>query len=384
MSQRMRAVQAPIIPIVGRWTREIPGTISLGQGMVSYGPPPAALEAARAFGSRAEDHRYGPVEGQPALIEAIEEKLLRENAVRVRPESRVVVTAGGNMAFFNAVLAVADPGDEVVFPVPYYFNHEMATVIAGSRPVPVPTREGYQLDLEAIASAITPRTRAIVTVSPNNPSGAVYPEADLRAVNALCAERGLFHVHDEVYEYFTYDGAAHVSPAGFAGASGHTITLSSLSKAYGFASWRIGYMVLPAGLFDAVNKIQDTNLICPPAVSQVAAVAALSVGRAYCDPMVRELADVRRLVLRGLHELGDLCDVPDVQGAFYCLARVRTALPALTLVERLIREHRVAVIPGEAFGLTGPVVRISYGALSPASVAEGIGRLADGIRHLAS
>ena len=382
-SSRMRAVQAPIIPIVGRWTRETPGTISLGQGLVSYGPPVEALDAARAFGASLDDHRYGPVEGQPALVEAIEWKLLRENGIRTRPGARVVVTAGGNMAFFNAVLAVTDPGDEVIFPVPFYFNHEMATVMASARPVPVPTREGYQLDIDAIDGAITPRTRAVVTISPNNPSGAVYPEADLRAVNELCARRGIFHVNDEVYEYFTYDGARHFSPGSLPGAEAHTITLSSLSKAYGFAGWRIGYMVIPDALFDAVNKIQDTNLICPTTISQAAALAALGVGRAYCAPMIARLAEVRQLVLRELHRLGDVCEVPDAQGAFYLLLRVKTGLPVLTLVERLIREHRVAVIPGDAFGLEGPVVRVSYGALDSAAVEEGIGRLAEGLRRLA-
>ena len=382
-SLRMRAVQAPIIPIVGRWTRETPGAISLGQGLVSYGPPPEALEALRRFGDDPDDHRYGPVEGQPELIAAIEEKLERENGIRVRPEGRVVVTAGGNMAFFNAVLAVADPGDEIVFPVPFYFNHEMAAVMAGCRPVPVPTGAGYQLDVEAIERAITPRTRAVVTISPNNPSGAVYPAEALRAVNALCARHGVFHVHDEVYEYFTYDGATHFSPGSIEGAAAHTITLSSLSKAYGFAGWRIGYMVIPDALFDAVNKIQDTNLICPPRASQAAAVAALRVGHRYCAPMVRGLGDVRHAVLESLAGLGDLGESPAVRGAFYCLVRVRTRMPVMTLVERLVREHGVAVIPGSAFGLEGPVVRVSYGALDAASVSAGIGRLVEGIRQLA-
>jgi aspartate/methionine/tyrosine aminotransferase len=382
-SSRMQAVQAPIIPIVGRWTRETPGTVSLGQGMVSYGPPQEAIEALRRFGSAADHHAYGPVEGQPELIAAIEHKLARENGISVRPDSRVVVTAGGNMAFVNAALAVADPGDEFVFPVPFYFNHEMAVAIAGCRPVPVLTGPEYQLDLDAIAAAITPRTRAVVTVSPNNPSGAVYPEETLRAVNALCASRGIYHIHDEVYEYFTYDGATHFSPGAIAGAARHTITLSSMSKAYGFAGWRIGYMVVPDGLFDAVDKIQDTNLICPPRASQEAALAALRVGRRYCAPMVESLDAVRRTVLATLHGLGDLCETPAVRGAFYCLVRVRTDLPVMTLVERLIREHRVAVIPGSAFGLEGPVVRLSYGALDAATVSEGIGRLAEAIRRLA-
>ena len=172
------------------------------------------------------------------------------------------------MAFVNAVLAVADPGDEIILLAPYYFNHEMAVAMAGCRPVVVPTDARYQLRLDAIAPAITPRTRAVVTISPNNPTGAVYPEADLRAVNELCAARGVYHIHDEAYEYFTYDGAAAFLAGSIAGAAPHTISLYSLSKAYGFASWRIGYMVIPDALFEAVNKIQDTKLICPPLVSQ--------------------------------------------------------------------------------------------------------------------
>ena len=176
---------------------------------------------------------------------AIEAKLARENHIIVRPTSRVLVTAGGNQAFMNAVLAITDPDDEIVLLVPYYFNHEMAVVMAGAKAVAVPTTSEYQLDLRAIEAAITPRTRAVVTVSPNNPTGAVYPEADLRAVNALCRDRGIFHIHDEAYEYFTYGDVQHFSPGSLPDAAGHTISLFSLSKAYGMASWRVGYMVIP-------------------------------------------------------------------------------------------------------------------------------------------
>jgi aspartate/methionine/tyrosine aminotransferase len=254
-SARVAAVQAPVIPIVAGWIRETPGTISLGQGVVSYGPPPEAVASLASFGGALADHRYGPVEGLPPLVRRLEAKLRDENDIDVTRGVRVVVTAGGNMAFINAILAIADPGDEIILPVPFYFNHDMAIVLAGCRTVPVATRPDYQLDLDALARAITPRTRAIVTVSPNNPSGAVYPEADLRAVNELCRVHGIYHVHDEAYEYFTYD-EPHRSPGGLSGAEGHTISMFSLSKAFGFASWRIGYMTIPEALFDAVNKIQ--------------------------------------------------------------------------------------------------------------------------------
>ncbi len=379
---RIAAVQAPVIPIVARWTRETPGTISLGQGIVSYGPPQASLDAVKAFGDELEDHRYGPVEGLPQLVAHLEAKLRAENGIECAGGSRVVVTAGGNMGFMNAVLAVTDPGDEIILPLPFYFNHDMANVLAGCCTVAVPTFDDYQLDLEAIARAATPRTRAIVTVSPNNPSGAMYPEAVLRELNAFCAERGLYHIHDEAYEYFTY-GTAHVSPASFAGAEAHTISLFSLSKAYGFASWRIGYMVIPDHLFDAVNKIQDTNLICPPAVSQRAALAALRVGRAHAEPHVASLARVGRLVRQRLAEIADFVDAPGNQGAFYVLLRVHTPLDPFVVCERLIREHRVAVIPGSAFGLTsGCHLRVSFGALAPETVAEGLDRLVSGLKAL--
>jgi aspartate/methionine/tyrosine aminotransferase len=380
-SSRLAAVQTPVIPVVGRWIAETPGTISLGQGVVSYGPPPEAIEAARRFGYALTDHRYGPVEGLPVLVEAIGEKLARENGIQVRGSSRIVVTAGGNLAFVNAILAVTDPGDEVILPAPYYFNHEMAIVIAGGRAVAVPTFRNYQLDVQAIADAITPRTRAVVTVSPNNPTGAVYSAESLRAVNTLCGDRGLFHIHDEAYEYFTYDGVTQYSPGAIDGASGHTISLYSLSKAYGLASWRIGYMVIPETLWDAVNKIQDTLLICPPAVSQHAAMAALQVGRPHTNAHLSELDGLRRLIFEALGAPDVPCDVPPAGGAFYYLVRVHSTLDPLALTERLIRNHHVAVIPGSAFGDTaGCSIRISYGALRPESVAEGVGRLVSGLR----
>lgn len=382
-ARRMQGVQPPIIPILADLIRRSPGTISLGQGVVSYGPPPEALQALGSFPASPEDHRYGPVEGSPQLIDAIWTKLERENGLAAREARRVVVTAGGNMAFLNAVLAVTDPGDEVVLQAPFYFNHDMAIVIAGCRMVAVPTDSRYQLQPDAIRAALTPRTRAVVTISPNNPTGAVYPETAIREVNALCAGHGVYHVHDEAYEYFTYDGATHFSPAAIEGAVPHTITLYSLSKTYGMASWRIGYMVIPEHLFDAVNKIQDTNLICPPIVSQVVARAALAVGAPYCLEKVAALGGVRHLVLEQLARLGSIAEVPHPDGAFYCLVRVHTPLDALTVAKRLVTEHRVAVVPGEAFGLhDGCYLRVSYGPLDAATVAEGMSRLVEGLRAI--
>ena len=287
------------------------------------------------------------------------------------------------MAFLHAVLAVTDPGDEIILQTPYYFNHEMAVTMAGCRAVLVATDENYQLRPEVIARAMTERTRAVLTVSPNNPTGAVYGEESLRAVNALCRERGVYHINDEAYEYFTYEGARHVSPGALPGSAGHTISLYSLSKAYGFASWRIGYMVIPARLFESVRKIQDTTLICPPVISQYAAVGALIAGAGYCREKLAAIAGVREIVLRALESLGPLCDVPETEGAFYFLLKVHSSLHPMELVERLIREHRVAVLPGTTFGMEdGCYLRVAYGALQQETVAEGIERLVRGLKAI--
>lgn len=380
---RMQAVQSPIIPVVGELIRNCPGTISLGQGVVYYGPPPKALEQLPQFFADPENHKYKPVLGIAPLLEIIEAKLQAENGIHIGTENCIVVTAGSNMGFMNVVLAIANPGDEIILQTPYYFNHEMAITMASCRPVLVATDENYQLRPDALARAITDKTRAVVTISPNNPTGAVYSQSSLREVNEICRDRGIYHISDEAYEYFTYNGVQHFSPGAIAHSSKHTISLFSLSKAYGFASWRIGYMVIPEHLLVSVNKIQDTILICAPAISQYAALGALQAGVGYCRDKLRTITEVRQLVLEELSRLGDICTIPPADGAFYFLLKVKTSLPALELVERLIREHSVAVIPGTTFGINDACyLRVAYGALLHETAAEGIGRLVRGLQKI--
>ncbi|MBW4539419.1 MAG: pyridoxal phosphate-dependent aminotransferase [Myxacorys chilensis ATA2-1-KO14] len=387
---RMQSVQLPMIPIVGELIRQHEGTISLGQGVVGYPPPPQAIAQISEFLSQPNNHKYQAVEGIAALRSRIAQKLQAENGMDVSA-SQIVVTAGSNMGFLNAILAITDPGDEVILQAPYYFNHEMAITIASCQAIIVPTDENYQLDCDRIRAAITEKTRAIVTVSPNNPTGVVYPEIDLRAVNQLCQQHGLYHISDEAYEYFTY-GVPHFSPGsisaernskGTAAGRDHTISLFSLSKAYGFASWRIGYMVVPANLLESLQKIQDTNVICPAVVSQYAAIGALDAGKAYCQKQIAAIAEVRELVLHELSSISHLCTVPPANGAFYFLLNVHTDQTSMEVVERLIREYRVAVLPGSTFGLeTGCYLRVAYGALDRETAIAGIGRLINGLKHI--
>jgi aspartate/methionine/tyrosine aminotransferase len=382
-SLRMRSVQTPIIPVVGEWIRANPGTISLGQGVAYYGPPPEAAQYIQKFLSDPQNHKYKLVQGIPELLEAIEGKLAAENGIRVGNDRRIVVTAGANMGFVNAVLAITDPGDEIILNLPYYFNHEMAIAMADCKAVCVPTDEDYQLQPSLIENAITDRTRAVVTISPNNPTGAVYPEKALREVNDLCRRHGVYHISDEAYEYFTYDGARHFSPGAGEGDSQHTISLYSLSKGYGFASWRIGWMVIPERLFEPVRKIQDTILICAPVVSQWAALGAMRVGKSYCDEKLAETREIRAILLKELEPVQDIVAIPKAEGAFYVLLRVHTEMDPMQLAQRLIEEHKVAVIPGTTFGVRGQcLLRVAYGALRKDTAAEGIGRLVQGLREI--
>lgn len=321
---RMESVQSPIIPVVGELIKNTPGTISLGQGVVSYSPPQAASEFLSRFFADSSNNLYQAVEGIPALINILEEKLATFNNIEINDNNRIVVTAGSNMAFMNAILAITNLGDEIILNTPYYFNHEMAIAMCGCHAVLVETDENYQLQPQAILDAITPKTRGIVTISPNNPTGAVYSQKLLQFVNHICQQQGIYHISDEAYEYFTYDGVKHVSPGSFADSSDYTISLFSLSKAYGFASWRIGYMVIPQHLLAAVKKVQDTNLICPPVISQYAALGALQAQPDYLKENIQAIAQVRKIVIESLKGLERICTIAPADGAFYFFLKVHS------------------------------------------------------------
>ena len=384
MSLRMDNVQDPIIPQVGAWIKDTPGTISLGQGIVHYPPPPTVRKKLSLFWEDPHSQKYSSVRGNHLLISKIEEKLAKDNSIHVNNDQVTIVTAGANMGFLNALFAITEPGDEVIIFSPYYFNHEMAITMVGCKPVCVELEEPYQIDLHILRNHINSRTKAIVTVSPNNPAGVVYSTATLKAINMMCAQYGCYHISDEAYEYFIYDGFEHFSPGSMSGSENHTISLFSLSKSYGFAGWRIGYMVAPSHLADAIEKVQDTNLICPAVASQYAAMGALEVGADYPRGYLEELQEVRDLIATSLRKLGDLCSFTLPQGAFYFLLKVNLEMKSSELVETLIKVHQIALIPGAAFGQSdGCYLRIAYGALDKNTVAAGIGRLVDGLLAIA-
>ena len=383
IAKRITCVQAPVIPIVGEWVASNPGTISLGQGVVYYPPPSEIEEGIMDFHADPVNHRYKLVQGIPKLLQIIESKLSIENGIQVQASERLMVTAGSNMAFMNAIMAISGSGDQIILPKPFYFNHEMAITMLGVKPRLIEPEANMLPSLASIEEAITPATKAVVTISPNNPSGMVFPATLLKSINQLCKEKGIYHISDEAYEYFLFDGETHFSPGSIMGSEDHTISLFSLSKAYGFASWRIGYMVMPAALMASVKKIQDTNLICAPAISQFAAVKAMQRGKTYCTQHLPAMETVRQNLLEGLHDLAPFVRVIPSKGAFYILVELDLRAKPLEVVEYLIQEHRVAVIPGSAFGLDlGCYLRIAFGSLKEATAAQASDRLLTGLKSL--
>ncbi|MFN7900444.1 MAG: aminotransferase class I/II-fold pyridoxal phosphate-dependent enzyme [Synechococcaceae cyanobacterium] len=386
----------PIIPVVAGWMAQRGDALSLAQGMVHWSPPEgvdaavtAALRQARHAPDRPESpHRYGPGAGDPELLEAIASCLKQHHQLDLG-SSDLWVTAGSNMAFQMVVRAICDPGDAVIVPLPWYFNHAMAIQLAGAEAVGVDA--GLVPDPEILAAAITPRTRAIVTVSPGNPSGVVIPRTVLAAINDLCAHHGLFHLSDEAYALFSHGAEPHWSPASASGSGGHCVTFQTFSKAYGMAGWRLGYAAVPRQLSPAMGKLQDTLLIAPSRTVQRAGVAALAAGPAWCRRQTASLRPGRQLLQelpRRLESQGlEARWLGPLDGAFYGLLEVAAPLAGESLVRSLVLDAGVACLPGESFGLPSQpgraVLRLSYGLLQGEALALALERLQRGLMALA-
>jgi len=380
-ARRLAQVQTPVIPVMGELIRQTPGTLSLGQGMVGWGPPEQALGAVqRALHNPGQLHVYGPMAGDPELRAAVQAWLEQQHRIDCSG-SAVLITAGSNMAFNAVAQVLCDPGDELILPVPYYFNHAMAIRLAGG--IPVAVEAGVIPDPDQLAAAITPRTRAIVTISPNNPSGAVLPQPVLAAINRLCAQRGLLHISDEAYGLFSYGAEEPWSPGSGPGSGAHTISLGSLSKSHGMAGWRLGWAVVPQGWMAELAKVQDTILIGPPRLNQQAALGALAAGPQWCRQRIAGLAQGRGQVLDALDQPGAPWRLlAPADGAFYALLQLDSPLNGDEAMARLIREHRVALVSGSSFGLGGCCLRLSYGMLQAEALQEALQRLTQGLLKL--
>lgn len=327
----------------------VAGGVNLAQGFPDFNPPEELLEAA-AKALRDGYNQYSITWGSPRLREAICEKVGWYNGITADPVKNVTVTCGATEAMMSVMLAIIDPGDEVIIFEPYYENYGPDTIVSGAKPVYVPLIEpDFRFDPDTLRAAFSDRTKAIIINTPHNPSGKVFTHHELALISELCNKYDALVVTDEIYEHILYDGAEHVSPASIPGLEERTITISGMSKTYSATGWRIGYVIAPEEISNAVRKVHDFLTVGAPAPLQEAGVTAMRMPREYYDKLARFYQDKRDLICNELKQVGFVPYVP--KGAYYVL----TDFSALSRMDDfefavyLVEEIGVATVPGCSF-----------------------------------
>jgi aspartate/methionine/tyrosine aminotransferase len=357
--------------------------VHLQIGEPDFDTPLNVREAAKRALDEGATH-YAPFPGIPALREAIADDATARKGFDVTPD-RVFVTVGGKGVMLYAILGLIDPGDEVIVPDPGYPIYESLVRFVGATPVPIPIRmaNDFRLDVDELASLITPRTRMVVINSPANPTGGVLTRADLERIAELARAHDLAVLADEIYGRILYDGTEHVSIASLAGMADRTIVLDGFSKTFAMTGWRLGYAIVPASLVQMYGQLIINTISCAPTFAQIGAVEALRGPQGPVEAMVEEFKARRDLVVDGLNAIpGIRCLRPS--GAFYAFPDVSgTGLSGAQLAERLLHEAGVCVLAGTAFGGVGTDhIRISY-ANSRENLTRALERIGDLVGGLA-
>ena len=360
---------------------EMKDAISLGVGEPDFDTPwhireegIYSLEKGRTF--------YTSNAGLKELKQEICRYLYRRFDVSYNPDSEVMVTVGGSEAIDIALRAMCDPGDEVLIPQPSYVSYVPCTMLAGGKPVVIELEEkdNFKLTPEKLLEKITDKTKILVMPFPNNPTGAIMTKEDLAPIVDIIIEKDLFVISDEIYSELTY-GTDHVTIAAFPEMKDRTILINGFSKSYAMTGWRLGYAAAPHRILEQMLKIHQFAIMCAPTTSQYAAVSALRDGDNDVQ-MMREAYDQRRrFVLHAFEEMGLDCFEPE--GAFYAFPSIkRFGMTSDEFATRFLREEKVAVVPGTAFGASGEgFLRGSY-AYSLKNLKEALGRMANFVKRL--
>jgi aspartate aminotransferase len=360
--------------------------IGFGAGEPDFPTPPAIVAAAIAACANPRFHHYSPTPGLPELREAIAIKTKRDSGVDCAA-AHVVVTNGGKHAVYNTFQVLCDEGDEVLLPAPYWTSYPEVITLGGGVPVVIPTSEvdGFQVTVEQLEAAWTPRTKALLFVSPSNPTGAVYPAAAVEAIGRWALERGVWVVTDEIYEHLTYDDHVFSSMPGLVPElMEQCVIVNGVAKTYAMTGWRVGWMIGPADVTAAATNLQSHSTSNVSNVAQAAALAAVSGDLNAVAEMREAFARRGRMMYELLSKI-DGVSVLAPQGAFYCFPSFQGVLgreiggrkpqTTLELCEVLLDVAKVAIVPGEAFGAPG-YARLSF-ALGDDDLGEGVRRIAD-------
>ncbi|HZW84856.1 MAG TPA: aminotransferase class I/II-fold pyridoxal phosphate-dependent enzyme [Nitrososphaerales archaeon] len=325
------------------------GAINLAQGMPDF-EAPSAIKTAAIDAIRGDMNQYEITWGSAALRGAIAEKARSFNGIDADPETDITVTCGSTEAMTDSIIAVADPGEEVIVPEPFYENYVPATIIAGARPRHVQLREpGFSFDEEELKASFNSKTKAIIINTPNNPAGKVFTRDELKVVADLCEDYGALAITDEIYEHIVYDGLRHVSMATVGDMHERTITISGLSKTYSVTGWRVGYAIAPPEITSAIRKVHDFSTVCAPTPMQKAGVKALKLPKSYYDSLLKRYTRKREFIVKSLEKIGFRPINPE--GAYYVLADFSeiSHLDDTGFATWLIKEAKVATVPGSSF-----------------------------------
>nr|WP_042182614.1 pyridoxal phosphate-dependent aminotransferase [Kibdelosporangium sp. MJ126-NF4]CEL15105.1 Aspartate aminotransferase [Kibdelosporangium sp. MJ126-NF4]CTQ93299.1 Aspartate aminotransferase (EC 2.6.1.1) [Kibdelosporangium sp. MJ126-NF4] len=364
--------------------------IGFGAGEPDFPTPEAIVQAAVEAATDPRNHRYTPAAGLPELRAAIAAKTKRDSGYEV-DASQVIVTNGGKHAVYQTCATLLDPGDEMLLPAPYWTTYPEAITLAGGVPVPVVTDEtqGYLVTVEQLEAARTPRTKALMFVSPSNPTGAVYPREQVEAIGRWALEHGIWVITDEIYEHLVYDGVtAESMPVVVPELADTCVVVNGVAKTYAMTGWRVGWMIAPKDVTRAAANLQSHLSSNVANVSQRAALAAVS-GPLDAVREMHEAFDRRRQTIVQLLAAIPGIEVPTPKGAFYVYPSVKGLLgkeirgvrPRTSgeLAALVLDQAEVAVVPGEAFGTPG-YFRLSY-ALGDADLATGMTRMGDLLRE---
>lgn len=339
---------------------DLPDVIALGRGDPDFHTPKHIVEAAKAA-IDAHQHHYTHPAGLPELRAAIAEKLQKDNSLDYSADE-VVVTSGVQQAIMVCMLALVDEGDEVLLPSPRFTSFDDAVRLCGGVPVPVSTyeRDDFALMPTQIEARLTERTKVLVLVTPNNPTGAVTPPAVIREIADLAQRRDLVVISDELYAKLIYEGSEHLSIASLPGMKERTITLNGFSKAYAMTGWRVGYLAAPQPFVRMLIELRHTLSINTSTPAQFAALAALTGPQDAVEEMRQAYAERRVYMMEALDQMGLTYGHPG--GAFYIYANISsTGLPSPQFCETLLREGQVLIFPGTMFGdESEDHIRISY------------------------
>lgn len=360
----------------------LPGLINLGSGTPDFLPPQFVLDAMQDTLS-AGKIQYTAWTGIPELRRAIADKLAAENGLTVDPDSEIMVTSGAQEALMVTLMTLLDTGDNVLTPSPHYDEYSRDAMILGGELIPVPTtiESNFTINATDLEAAITPRTKAIIVVTPNNPTGTVLPESTLREIADLAQRRDLMVVSDEIYEYYVYGEHRHVSMATLPGMRERTITINSFSKSFGMTGLRLGYIAAPPDVIQAMLPFHHAMMICANTVTQYGGLAVLQQPRDWFKQQLAEYDRRRQLWMTALDEINLPCSEP--QGAYYIFIDIRpTGLSSQAFVETARNEARLVFQPGTIGGGAGE--GFIRGALTCASPAfeEGLERFKSFVKGL--